>query len=94
MCLKGLQLSHQGLDLVLEGHCGGLVVLGEDREKCRAALKQPKQPKTLLVLNQGGAGYETEADLMYQAQQAANTLSNKQTVGQRHPNFRTKLNKT
>ena len=24
---------------------------------------QPKQPKTLLVLNQGGAGYETEADL-------------------------------
>ena len=56
--------------------------------------QQPKQLKTLLVLNQGGARYETEADLMYQAQQAANTLSSKQIAGQRHPNFRTQLNKT
>src|SRR5260221_7465792 len=31
-----------------------------DREMCSAMHYQPKQPKTLLVVNQGGAGYETE----------------------------------
>ncbi len=67
---------------------------GVDRKKLRAMLNQPKQSKTLPVLNQGRAGYETEADLMYQAQQAADTLSTKQTASQMHPNFRTKLDKT
>src|SRR5260370_33672022 len=57
-----------------------------DREMCSAMHYQPKQPKTLLVLNQGGARYETEADLWYQAQQAADTLPNTQT-GRRHPNW-------
>src|SRR6266436_9682171 len=36
---------------------------GVDRETCSAVHYQPKQPKTLLVLNRGGVGYETEADL-------------------------------
>src|SRR5258708_27776172 len=59
-----------------------------DGETCSAVHyqpKRPKQPKTLPVLNQGGAG-ETEADLWYQAQQAADTLPNTQT-GRRHPNW-------
>ena len=34
-----------------------------DGEKCSAVHYQPKQPKTIPVLNRGGAGYETEADL-------------------------------
>src|SRR5260221_7889354 len=59
---------------------------GVDGETCSAVHYQPKQPKTLPVLNQGGAGYETEADLWYQAQQAADTLPNTQT-GRRHPNW-------
>ena len=63
-----------------------------DRETCSAVHYEPKQPKTLLVLNRGGAG-ETEADLWYLAQQAADTLPNTQT-GRRHPNFRTKHDKT
>src|SRR5258708_29499506 len=63
-----------------------------DGEMCSAVHYQPKQPKTLPVLNQGGAG-ETEADLWYQAQQAADTLPNTQT-GRRHPSFRTKHDKT
>src|SRR5260370_15180334 len=58
---------------------------GVDRETCSAMHYQPKQPKTLLVLNRGGAG-ETEADLWYQAQQAADTLPNTQ-IGRRHPNW-------
>ena len=63
-----------------------------DGETCSAMHYEPKQPKTLLVLNRGGAG-ETEADLWYLAQQAADTLPNTQT-GRRHPNFRTKHDKT
>src|SRR5258708_15720564 len=57
-----------------------------DGETCSAMHYQPKQPKTLPVLNRGGAGYETEADLWYQAQQAGDTLPNTQT-GCRHPNW-------
>src|SRR5258708_32438069 len=56
-----------------------------DRETCSAVHYQPKQPKTLLVLNRGGTG-ETEADLWYQAQQAADTLPNTHTA-HRHPNW-------
>src|SRR5260221_5570456 len=46
-----------------------------DGEECRTMHQQPKQSKTLPVQTQGGAGYETEADFWYQAQQAADTLS-------------------
>src|SRR5260221_4576512 len=68
---------------VLQG-TGGMSSV--DGETCSAVHYQPKQSKTLPVQTQGGAGYETEADLWYQAQQAADTLSNTQT-GRRHPNW-------
>src|SRR5258708_2116943 len=67
---------------------------GVDGEKCRTVHYQPKQPKPLLVLNREGAGYETEADLCIKLnRQLIHTLSNMQT-GCRHPNFRTKHDKT
>src|SRR6266436_2020749 len=66
-------------------HMQSALIDDVDGETCSAMHYQPKQPKTLLVLNQGGAG-ETEADLWYQAQQAADTLPNTQT-GHRHPNW-------
>src|SRR5258708_31811699 len=63
-----------------------------DGEKCRTMHYQPKQPKTLPVLNRGGAGYETEADLCIKLNrqlipfQTHRLVAGTQT-GHRHPNW-------
>src|SRR6266478_4120227 len=70
-----------------------------DGETCSAVHYQPKQPKTLPVLNRGGAGYETEADLCIKLNrqlilfQTHRLVTGTQT-GHRHPSFRTKHDKT
>src|SRR5258707_1129555 len=95
--------SYEGLDILYFHQLwpvhDSLDFNGVDGEKCRTVHYQPKQPKTLLVLNQGGAGYETEADLCIKLNrqlipfQTHRLVTGTQT-GHRHPSFRTKHNKT
>ena len=76
-----------------------------DRETCSAMHYQPKQPKTLPVLNQGGARENWGRSLVssstgswYSSKhtdwlQAPKLVTGTQT-GHRHPSFRTKHDKT